>query len=101
MIEITFKAYHIDAGFDQRNFLIIWNQFHVGRNQYTEKNVSNEMFSINMRYRKSNNCFYVSPSEIFCQKYAVQKYRRHQQNCIKCYTKGKKVGKKSYYYFPF
>lgn len=37
MMEVTFKAYCIDARLDHRNLLIIWNQFHVGRNQYTEK----------------------------------------------------------------
>lgn len=74
-MEITFKTYSIDDGFDHRNFLIILNQFPVGRNQYIEKNINNEIFPINKRPWKSNNCFYVSISEIYCQKYIVQKYR--------------------------
>lgn len=32
-----FKAHCIDAGFDDRNFLITWNQFPLSRNQYMEK----------------------------------------------------------------
>lgn len=44
-----FKAHRTDAGFDDRNFLSVWNQFPLGRNQ------NMEIFSKNKRNRKSNN----------------------------------------------
>jgi len=96
MMEITFKAYCINAGFNHLNFLIIWKQFPVSRNQYTDKNINNEILSIKTRHRKPN-CFYVCTSEIYCQKYRIQQYRSHQQDHTEYYTKGKKVGRKSYY----